>query len=201
MASMDERMSQPLPGSSGESLTRRPESPPPPVAWNGGDSGLEQDPPGPAAPGWYPDPEDPARERLWTGAQWTAYSHAAAKKGWFGEAHSRSYWAGPNRAARAARALALIAGGAWVVAVVVPLGFGLARRDPGPVVSVALIGLVGVALVAALAGVVLGIRAIRVSERLGGFGLGVRSIISSGVSIVICAGLLAIVAVALAATP
>lgn len=202
-------MSQPEPDGSREPLTRSPHGSgdgyaqplPPPVAWNGGDSGLEQDPPGPPAPGWYPDPEDAGRERWWAGAEWAAHSHPTAKNGWFGQAYSRSYWAGPNRAARAARVLSLVAGACWVLALAVPLGFAVARRDPGPVLSVALLGLLVVSLLAALAGVVCGIRAIRVSERLGGFGLGVRTIISSGVSIVVSAGLLTIVAVAFTALP
>jgi len=192
-------MSQQGPGDSGEPLTRPPHALPAPVAWNGGDSGLEQHPPGPPAPGWYPDPEDASGERWWTGAEWSAHAHAAAKNGWFGRAYSRSYWAGPNTSARAARALALVAGGCWVVSLAVPIGFALARRDPGPVLSVGLIALLVVSLLAAIAGVVCGILAVRVSERLGGFGLGVRSIISSSVSVVMAAALLALVAVALTA--
>ena len=48
--------------------------------------------------GWYPDPDRAGRERWWTGAAWSRFSHRAASTlAWWPATWSRLFWAGPNR--------------------------------------------------------------------------------------------------------
>ena len=141
-------------------------------------------------PGWYADPQNPARERWWSGASWTEFDHRAAKPGIFGEAYARAFWPGANALAR--RSLLLLRIGVVLLLIVMVASYGaaaagvvLAGTVTGGFVSM-LLCCVGLGV----AGMVFGIRAIRASVVLGGGGAAVQGTVASGVLVLWAATLL-----------
>ncbi|WP_216851897.1 DUF2510 domain-containing protein [Herbiconiux sp. VKM Ac-2851] len=132
-------------------------------------------------PGWYADPQDPARERWWSGASWTEFDHRAAKPGMFGEAYARAFWPGANALAR--RALLLLRIGFVLLLVVLAASYWASAAGAtltGTVVG----GFVSMLLCCVgfgVAGMVFGVRAIRASGALGGGGVAVQSTVASAV--------------------
>jgi hypothetical protein len=142
-------------------------------------------------PGWYADPENPARERWWSGASWTKFDHRAAKPGLFGEAYARAFWPGANALAR--RALLLLRIGLVLLFVVMATsiwataaGVTLTGTVVGGFVSM-LLCCVGFGV----AGLVFGVRAMGATATLGGGGVAVHSTVASGVLVLWALTLLA----------
>ncbi|MFG2728066.1 DUF2510 domain-containing protein [Streptomyces canus] len=77
-------------------------------------------------PGWYPDPDAPHLERWWDGTAWTDHRRAPE-----GPGPPRPAGGAPGRA----KAVALTASGAVLVAAIVSGAFALARGDGDDVVA------------------------------------------------------------------
>ena len=138
----------------------------------------------PGSPGWYADPDDPARERWWTGTEWTT-ALAPVARGPFGPEFERAMRPAVNRVADLAR---FVSFGAIVLLLIAVIdGSLLGPASPSVVAVVAL----ALAFAAGAAGAALGFVGARRSETLGGIGAARASMVL-GVG-AIALGLLAIV--------
>ncbi len=141
-----------------------------------------------APAGWYADPNDSQVERWWTGAEWSASTHASAKLGrtFNPPGYQRAHWIGPNRAAGLAWNFAR-ASGALVLAVILGVFVVFVNRLPSHPLFDMVVGTVfGILLLGmGLPALVLGIVAARRSHRLGAIGLAVRSIVEGAVAILL----------------
>jgi hypothetical protein len=126
----------------------------------------------PVLAGWYPDHNDPKRERWWDGQDWTALTHASPKAGGlYSPAYQRSLWAGANRLAGVARVLNLLA------LLLILLGVFSLATEFGT--RTTLLILVGLGLLLAVAGLVSAIIALRRSRKLGAKTLAIYQLVAS----------------------
>jgi hypothetical protein len=144
-----------------------------------------------AAPNWYPDPHDPARERWWDGETWTDATHRRVRTNLYGDAYTRSLWAGANRAARIAQLFNL---GALLVLIVGLILTVAALADGGSKVLPLVLSFIGLAL--AGVGLRFAIVALGRAPRLGAKGLAVYQLVSASISL-----LLGVIAVTLGLAP
>jgi hypothetical protein len=126
----------------------------------------------PGKPGWYVDPDAPERERWWSGDEWTEVIAPRARNP-FGVEFERSMRPATNRLAGRTRFVAFGA----VVALFLAVADG-SLLGAGAPSALAVVGLVGVGILG-VAGVVLGLVALRRSEVHGGSGAARASIVLS----------------------
>lgn len=138
----------------------------------------------PGRAGWYPDPDQPTRERWWTGSEWTA-AIAPLAGGPFGAEFDRAMRPAANPLARWVRFVAF--GGLVALLVAVADDTLLGAGEPSGFAVAVLV----VALVLGAAGAGLGWVASRRAATLGGSGAAAASIAIGVVTIVL--GLLALV--------
>jgi hypothetical protein len=113
-----------------------------------------------------------------------------------GVAYTRSMWAGPNAAARRARLCSSAAAIALLLVVVIGLALEVSGTRPGGNVAVGMFTLLVVAFALGILGLVLAGRGVAAARRLGGIGLAVSSLISSGVAVLWSGAWIAIAIVA-----
>jgi len=132
----------------------------------------------PGSPGWYVDPDEPRRERWWTGTEWTLAIAPLARSP-FGADFERSMRPAVNRIAGLVRYVSFGA----LVALVVAVVDGSVLGDGAPS------GLAVVALVAAFilgaAGTALGVAGLRRAELQGGIGAARASMVLGIAAIVL----------------
>jgi hypothetical protein len=137
------------------------------------------------APGWYPDPHAPARERWWDGEVWTDATHGRVRPNLYGEAYTRSLWAGANRVARSAQLFNL---GALLLILVGLFGAIVALAQATSTWVPLLFSIVGIAL--AGVGLAFAIVALGRAPRLGAKGLAIYQIVAASFALFL--GLIAV---------
>jgi hypothetical protein len=138
-------------------------------------------PASPAERGWYPDPEDAARERWHDGTEWTRHTHRALRRaGMFGAAYERGRWPGPNRHARVARVYSAISS---ILLIAVVTSALVLRRDV-EVMTVAGIGMLAL-VITATAQTALAVRAVRRSRVDGAMSLSVTLVVQGSIFLMI----------------
>jgi hypothetical protein len=157
---------------------------------------MSSAPPSDRTPGWYPDPKDPARERRWDGTSWVGEPHAPPKPGMFGDAYTRAMWTNANPMARRGRFIGILAVILFVLAIVLTfVGLGAVVYN---IVSVGL-GLFALTAVLSLAALPFVIIGLTRSSRLGGLGTGVSNLVGLILALLLSAGVLVSVGLAVAA--
>jgi hypothetical protein len=140
----------------------------------------------PHAPrGWYPDPQQPARERWWTGAEWSSFTHRTPGPLTIDPRYTRSYWIGSNGDAGRARIFTEVAGILLLAVVVVACLIG-ARFVAGAVWAWIVLGMLVVSAVIHVGGIVFGRRGLRHADALGARGASISSIVVSSIELVVC---------------
>ena len=142
----------------------------------------------PRAPrGWYPDPQQPNRERWWTGAEWSNYTHRRPGPLSIDPRYTRSYWVGPNTDAGRARNLSQLGGILLLAAVVVACLIG-AQIASGPAWNWVLLASLAVSGVLHIGGIIFGRLGLGSAGTLGARGASISSIVVSSIELLVCAG-------------
>jgi hypothetical protein len=119
-------------------------------------------------PGWFLDHETPGRERWWTGTEWSAATHTAAKDtGLLRPQQARLFWPGLNSAARVAEGVSYAAALAMLIVLF------LERSTLLTSTSELRSGLSAVALSLVIVVWIVGAIALARSRRFGGAGLAI----------------------------
>ncbi|PPG81507.1 hypothetical protein C5C94_07310 [Rathayibacter sp. AY1C3] len=144
----------------------------------------------PAGPAWLPDPERPGFERWWDGSSWSTVS---ARVPWGSAIPLQQEWTrlvrpAQNRRAAAALVLTRVVGvGIALLLLLLFLGAGATWARWGAL-------LLGVAVVgAAIAGLIVGVLAVRQPATLGGRGAAWFAVVDCGAVLLAILGLTAIV--------
>ena len=125
-----------------------------------------------AARGWYPDPQNPARERWHDGVAFTEHTHRALRNpSMLGADFDRSLWPGANLDARRAQRAGHVS---FVLFLLVIIAVALIPVVPWAFTAVG-IGMLGIAMAAALQ-VAIGVRAARKARIVGGLGASLTAV-------------------------
>lgn len=137
----------------------------------------------PLAPrGWYPDPEQPIRERWWTGAEWSNYTHHRPGPLSIDARYTRSYWIGPNSDAGRARTFSQIAGILLLAAVVVACLIG-AHLVVGASWNWVLLATLAVSGLLHIGGIIFGRLGLSHADTLGARGASISSLVVSSIEL------------------
>lgn len=130
--------------------------------------------------GWYPDPDQPGRERWYTGTEWSRASHkAAGRVSVLPSAWVRLFWPGTNRWARVSDIALGVA--------LAPIAVMLVLSYADPTSNYVLIARLSVVVIAiAAVSIALGAIGLAASPKHGAVGLAACSVVG-GASLVVLA--------------
>jgi hypothetical protein len=134
-------------------------------------------------PGWFPDPDDPSRERWWMGSTWSTKTHRPPRGlNIYWPDYTRSFWIGQNTTALVAQIVTSIA---FVAGVILPVLLAVSASSPTTELTTVIVLVLLIAAITGPVGLVAGIVALTRARRKGALGLSIWSVVVAGIATIL----------------